>query len=58
VDLDNIKRVHPLVVEAHATGREQIDDGTLVTAHMHVEAPRVLCLTTRWTRGCRARPGR
>ncbi|WP_101946706.1 SRPBCC family protein [Mycobacterium sp. 3519A] len=104
VDLHNIKKVHPLVVEVHTTGREQtadgyqlsyqvkdrvplgplqlrikygarlhvpdsgpvtaearqfprvrlrttvtfepIDDGTLITEHMRIEAPRLLAAMT------------
>ncbi len=59
VDLDNIKRVHPLVVAVRTTDRHQTADGyvqtyrvqpiaagTRVTEHMRIEAPRVLAAMT------------
>jgi ligand-binding SRPBCC domain-containing protein len=39
VDLDNIKRVHPLVVAVRATGREQTDDGYLQSYRVQDRIP-------------------
>jgi hypothetical protein len=39
VDLDNIKRVHPLVVAVRATGREQTEDGYLQSYRVQDRIP-------------------
>jgi hypothetical protein len=39
VDLNNIKRVHPLVVAVHSTCRTQIEDGYVETYRVHDQIP-------------------
>ena len=39
VDLDNIKRIHPLVIAVRATGREQTDDGYLQSYRVQDRIP-------------------
>jgi Polyketide cyclase / dehydrase and lipid transport len=39
VDLNNIQRVHPLVVAVHSTGRNQTADGYVQTCRVHDRIP-------------------